>query len=77
MFTPSFVPSLLLSIAAFGQAAAADHRSELAFRIPERDLFPEGIAYDPVSDTFFLGSVRKRKNIAAYSCDALTLASLS
>jgi len=33
----------------------------VAFTIPERDLIPEGIAYDPTSGRFFVGSVQKRK----------------
>jgi sugar lactone lactonase YvrE len=36
-------------------------RSETAFTVPERDLFPEGIAYDPVEDAFYLGSLYKTK----------------
>jgi len=35
--------------------------SVVAFQFPERDMIPEGIAYDPVSETFFLGSIRKNK----------------
>jgi sugar lactone lactonase YvrE len=35
--------------------------SQVAFRIPERDLLPEGIAYDPRTRAFFVGSVHKRK----------------
>ena len=35
--------------------------SELAFRIAEPDLVPEGIAYDPVSRAFFVGSLYKKK----------------
>jgi sugar lactone lactonase YvrE len=36
-------------------------RSKAAFRIPERDLIPEGIAHDPKTGAFFLGSLHKRK----------------
>lgn len=32
-----------------------------AFTLPERDLLTEGIAYDPVTKSFFVGSVRHRK----------------
>ncbi len=32
-----------------------------AFRIPEKDLIPEGIAYDPEDDSFYVGSILKRK----------------
>ncbi|HTG95163.1 MAG TPA: hypothetical protein VL866_21380, partial [Pyrinomonadaceae bacterium] len=37
------------------------HDSQLAFMLPETDLIPEGIAYDPVDDAFFLSSLHKRK----------------
>ena len=36
-------------------------RGTSAFSFPEKDLIPEGLAYDPVNDVFFLGSVYKRK----------------
>jgi WD40 repeat protein len=29
--------------------------------LPERDLIPEGICYDPADDVFYLGSIRKSK----------------
>ena len=37
--------------------------SEVAFQLPERDLFPEGIARDPLNGDLFLGSLRKSKII--------------
>jgi hypothetical protein len=39
----------------------AVHNSEEGFRVAERDLFPEGIAYDPKGKKFYLGSVVKHK----------------
>jgi hypothetical protein len=39
-------------------------RSQIAFTLPERDLIPEGITYDPSTDTFFVSSLRKRKVVA-------------
>jgi hypothetical protein len=36
-------------------------RGSSAFTFAEKDLIPEGLAYDPVKDVFFLGSVYKRK----------------
>jgi len=36
-------------------------RSEIAFRLAERDLIPEGLCYDPEDDVFYLGSIRKSK----------------
>ena len=32
-----------------------------AFRIPEKDLIPEGIAFDPEDGSFYVGSLLKRK----------------
>lgn len=36
-------------------------RSKVAFTLPEKDLLTEGIAYDPSSHAFFVGSVHHRK----------------
>lgn len=33
----------------------------LKFRIPEHDLYPENIAYDPVTGDYFLGSLSRRR----------------
>lgn len=38
--------------------------SVIAFKVAEKDLFPEGIAYDSKTDQFFLGSILKKKIIA-------------
>ena len=35
--------------------------SQVAFQLDERDLVPEGIAYDPVGGDLYLGSIRKSK----------------
>ena len=35
--------------------------SSVAFTIPEKDLIPEGIAYDPVGGRFYVGSLHKAK----------------
>jgi hypothetical protein len=40
------------------------HRSTVAFSVAEPDLIPEGIAVDPRTRTFYLGSIRKRKVLA-------------
>jgi sugar lactone lactonase YvrE len=37
------------------------NRSKIAFRLPEKDLIPEGIAHDPKTGAFFVGSILKRK----------------
>ncbi|HEY0096281.1 MAG TPA: hypothetical protein VGB96_18270, partial [Archangium sp.] len=39
-------------------------RSTTAFTLSERDLIPEGIAHDPVTGTFFVSSIAKRKIVA-------------
>ncbi len=36
-------------------------RCDVVYEIPERDLVPEGIAYDPTADVFYVGSIRQRK----------------
>lgn len=38
--------------------------SQVALQLGERDLFPEGIAFDPVTERFFLGSLLKSKIIS-------------
>jgi DNA-binding beta-propeller fold protein YncE len=38
--------------------------SSKAFAIHEMGLVPEGLAYDPVTETFYVGSIHKRKIIA-------------
>lgn len=39
------------------------HKSQIAFTISEKELIPEGIAYDPVEKMFYLGSETKGKII--------------
>ena len=36
-------------------------RGRVAFRIPEKDLIPEGIAHDPETGAYYVGSLHKRK----------------
>lgn len=38
--------------------------SQVAFTIPERDLIPEGIAYDPANRTLYVSSIYERKIVA-------------
>jgi len=38
--------------------------SSVAFRIPEKDLMPESITYDPVKNMFYVGSTYKRKVVS-------------
>jgi hypothetical protein len=40
---------------------ASFSQNEIAFRIKEKDLIPEGIAYDAASKTFFVSSIAKKK----------------
>ncbi len=40
------------------------NNSEIAFTVKEKDLIPEGIAYDPISKRIFLSSIYKRKIIS-------------
>jgi hypothetical protein len=37
------------------------HRARIAFTIPEKDLFPEGLAVDPERHVFYMGSMHRRK----------------
>jgi hypothetical protein len=39
----------------------AEHHSRVAITTREKDLFPEGLAYDPANDSFYLGSIYRRK----------------
>ena len=45
-------------------AAALFGPSEVAFRIPDPDFIPEGIAYDEATNRFFVGSTFKRKIVS-------------
>ncbi len=51
-------------IAAIEAAWKPVSNSTEAFRLKEKDLHPEGIAYDPVKKRFYLSSVRKRKLVS-------------
>jgi hypothetical protein len=37
------------------------NRGRVAFRIPEKELIPEGIAHDPETGAFYVGSINRRK----------------
>ncbi|MCM3877918.1 MAG: hypothetical protein NEA02_16050 [Thermoanaerobaculia bacterium] len=47
--------------AALRARAPARHRASPAFVVAEKDLVPEGIAWDPVEKVFYLSSLWKRK----------------
>ncbi|GHN00143.1 hypothetical protein WSM22_16320 [Cytophagales bacterium WSM2-2] len=53
------VGALFLAQLSFAQKA------EVAFRIPEKELIPEGITYDPASKSFFVSSIARRKIVKA------------
>ena len=36
-------------------------KAKVAFTVPEKDLIPEGLAYDPVTQLFYMGSMYHRK----------------
>lgn len=44
--------------------AATPYPSAIAFTIAEKDLFPEGITYDPQTEQFFVSSIGKAKIVA-------------
>ena len=52
---------LLFSLCFF---ATAQERSQVAFRIPDRELIPEGIAFDPRAKVFYVGSTYQRKIVS-------------
>jgi hypothetical protein len=41
--------------------SAQNSKPEVAFSIVEKDLFPEGIAYDPADGAFYVSSIHKNK----------------
>lgn len=45
------------------ETGLSKRRSEVAFRLADKGLITEGIAYDPVEGVFFVSSVHKRKII--------------
>lgn len=58
-----FLTCCVAIIANYKTAARRD-RSSVAFAIDEKDLFPEGIAYDSKTEQFFLSSLSKEKIVA-------------
>lgn len=42
-------------------ALAQNNKAELAFTVTEKDLIPEGIAYNPDDKSFYIGSIYKKK----------------
>lgn len=60
IITNCLCPALLL-FAVFTSSFAQSERSQLAIKVAEPDLIPEGIAYDSQSKAFYVGSTYKRK----------------
>lgn len=54
------------------QARKPVARSEAAFTLAERDLFPEGIAYDSAQEAFYLTSILKRKIVVRDKAGAVS-----
>jgi hypothetical protein len=57
-------PYLLLLILLTCPASFARPESQVAFRIEDRELIPEGLAYDPARRTFYVGSTFRRKIVS-------------
>ena len=47
-------------------------RGEVAFRLGERDLFPESVAYDPVRRAFYVGGMYRRKIVKVDAAGAVS-----
>lgn len=54
---------LVLLMLLLGSLPSDAQSVEVAFRISEKDLIPEGIAYDAASKSFFVSSIHKNKII--------------
>lgn len=54
-------PALDALLIRMEEAKRPEGRSEVAFRLPERDFIPEGIAHDAKTGAFLVGSVHLRK----------------
>jgi len=54
---------LILVVLFIGFLRLPAQEAEIAFRIAEKDLIPEGIAFDPKSRSFFVSSIHKNKII--------------
>lgn len=53
--------SLVKDISARAMKNSSVQSSSVAFTVPEKDLIPEGITYDPRRNVFYLSSIYKRK----------------
>lgn len=53
-----------LVLAAFQQNLKPLNRAQVAFEVPEPDFLPESVTYDPVTKTYYVGSIRKGKIVS-------------
>ncbi|MEQ8423166.1 MAG: hypothetical protein RIA63_00550 [Cyclobacteriaceae bacterium] len=51
----------LILLFSVGHTALHAQNTQVAFTIKEKDLIPEGITYDPITQNFFVGSIHKKK----------------
>ncbi len=61
------VPQFEAIVRQAGEATPPIHTSQPAFKIPEGDLVPENLAYDPATRDFFFGSTTKNKIVRCSS----------
>jgi sugar lactone lactonase YvrE len=52
------------AMAMAGKNKSAVNASTRAFTLPDKEFIPEGIAYDPASERFFVGSIHKGKIVS-------------
>ncbi len=71
------VPVVAKALQRAAQARQVIATSQIAFRLAEPDLIPEGLAYDPLDRAFFIGSVLKNKIVRVVPVDAREAASLA
>jgi hypothetical protein len=55
--------TLILLVVLSSMLSLRAQQVDIAFTIPEKDLIPEGIAYDEKSQSFFISSIHKNKVI--------------
>lgn len=59
--TPRDTPRWDAVLARFARNREPLARGQVAFKLAERDLIPESLAFDPADGAFYVGSLRKRK----------------
>jgi sugar lactone lactonase YvrE len=52
---------MIVTFLLFTAVHAHAQKAEVAFKIPEKDIIPEGIAWDPTGKNFYIGSIQKNK----------------